>query len=499
MISYLKKCSIACLFIGGFALNIHAQTVDWSIPEEKNKFSFMKIIGQDEEGFFVLRSNISLSNRKLSFWFRKREYQVSYYGAKLNQMWTKIIEPSVKDAEICNVVFANDKMLAISSVVNKDAKQYTIYAQWIDSKGSYIGSAAQIDQVTYNKKDDIEYLEVFSSQDHEKLSFVFKSPNGKNRHDYNVAVVNADLKQVWKKELNINYDNKMFGAESFALSNDGSFYILGIAFHNKGQEKVPGQSGYVLEVYNPTQNQSSEIPINIEDKFLTDVGFVVDNLNKKIVVSGFYSDKTTFSTAGTFYISIDAATGLITKNNSQAFSDEFLAKFRGETRVNKGKELVNYSVDKLVLRNDGGIVIIAEAFYTSITSYYDPFSRSYVSRTNYHYNNIMVISVNADGSTDWPQVITKSQVSTEDGGFYSSYCMLTYEAKMFYLFNDYSGRSNRVQVFTITNKGSETHNAIFKESDNVIVIAKAGRQIDENTMVVPAERDGKLCFLKLTF
>ena len=36
-----------------------------------------------------------------------------------------------------------------------------------------------------------------------------------------------------------------------------------------------------------------------------------------------------------------------------AFSQTFLKKFAGDRKENKNKELVNYSIDRLVLRRDG--------------------------------------------------------------------------------------------------------------------------------------------------
>ncbi|MBK7855311.1 MAG: hypothetical protein IPJ79_10760 [Bacteroidetes bacterium] len=63
---------------------------------------------------------------------------------------------------------------------------------------------------------------------------------------------------------------------------------------------------------------------------------------------------------------------------------------------------------KVILRSDGGAVIIAEVAYTSEFSYYDYFSQTYVRRVEYHFENAAIFSVNADGTIHWNTVLRKN-------------------------------------------------------------------------------------------
>jgi hypothetical protein len=94
--------------------------------------------------------------------------------------------------------------------------------------------------------------------------------------------------------------------------------------------KAPNESFYQLYGYNFLHDEMTVNEIKMDDKFLTDVGISPDNLNKKIVVAGFYSDKTTYSTAGVFYFSVDEDSTSQTTVKSGAFSPGFLSKFLGD-------------------------------------------------------------------------------------------------------------------------------------------------------------------------
>ena len=66
------------IFVFSFlTFSVLAQKVEWSAPE-KSAHSYISIIGQDEEGFYVLKSNLPINNNR-SLTFKKREYVVNYY------------------------------------------------------------------------------------------------------------------------------------------------------------------------------------------------------------------------------------------------------------------------------------------------------------------------------------------------------------------------------------------------------------------------------------
>jgi hypothetical protein len=254
-----------------------------------------------------------------------------------------------------------------------------------------------------------------------------------------------------------------------------------------------------LYSYNFSLDLFSGYDIKIENKFMTDVGISADQLNKKVVVAGFYSDGSAYGIAGIFYFSVseDSTTYSIIK--SAPFSAEFLSKFSGERRENNSKELLNYSIDRLILRKDGGAAILAESYSENSSAYWDYYSQTYISHRYYHFGNILALSVNPDGSIFWGNSISKNQNSTDDAGYLSSYCSAIAGGKMYALYNKYIEQESSVLITTIDGIGKQHTDVLFNELKNVSIIPRSSKQIDSETLLMPAYREDKCYILKIEF
>ena len=156
----------------------------------------------------------------------------------------------------------------------------------------------------------------------------------------------------------------------------------------------------------------------------------------------------------------------------------------------------DFKIAKPILRSDGGVLFTAEYASTTFTNYYDVFTQTYVNRTNYVYGNVFVISINANGSIDWKQCIRKDQVSTEDDGYFSSFLSLVNKNRINYLYNDYSN-NNKVLSSSISSNGEISNSEFFSGLEEVLLIPKSAKQVDARTIIIPAEKSRRFCFLKL--
>jgi hypothetical protein len=319
---------------------------------------------------------------------------------------------------------------------------------------------------------------------------------GDEEQFYTAAIVDTSLNVIARKEIAVQVKPKLFGPIASVLSNDGNFYLLGIEFLTEKRVKNPGESFYKLITYNVKKDIVTVNEIRLEDKFLTDVAISADNLNRKIVVSGFYSDKTTYTTAGVFYYSLSEDSLIQTPVVASHFTQDFLRKLGARTRNN---ELVNYSIDRSVLRKDGGAAIVAESFSISSRSYWDYYLQMWVYHYYYHYGNIIALSLNPDGSIMWSNTIQKDQNSTDDGGYYSSYFSAIIYGKILSIYNKYITEQSSVLVTTISGTGEQQTTTLFDESLNAAVIPHSARQVDEATILMPVERDGDPYLIKVEF
>jgi hypothetical protein len=488
-VMYTSLLVLQLLYVTAFS-----QQVSWSEPS-RSENRYLKIIGQDEEGFYVLKSNMALSDNRLSSGFRKREYELEYYSDDMNRKWNKLLEPLSREDKLVGVAFFGGKIVVVNVHFRDDSKKYTISLQAIGNKGLPEGSPVTAAELSYEKKSEIEDFRFIISQDHSNLLLVQEGNTKDEEEKALLAIlIGENLRPLYSKVVRLPSE-KPFIIKEIVVSRDKDLLVLS---KNTGKKSDKTAGTYELFVYSFGSDSLSAATISVENKFLTAASVAADPINKKLIVAGFYSDQTTYSIAGTFYLGVDRKTMQITAVKTEPFDPRFLTRVVGESGADR-KELTNYFVDRLVLRNDGGAVVIAESFYTSTSTYYDVFLQSYMSRMNYHYNSILTLSINPDGSLHWPQVVNKSQTSVEDGGFYSSYCSLAYQNRIYFIYNDISGRSVRVMLTYINNNGQLVNNVLFEGSEEIVLIPRAARQIDENVIIIPGERKGKFSYLKLSF
>ncbi len=217
------------------------------------------------------------------------------------------------------------------------------------------------------------------------------------------------------------------------LKNADQFWILSLA---------PGATKFDI----------TELPL--DTKFAASGYIKVDNVNGRIYFGGFYTDKRNGNYDGIIYAAYDIATNAFQSRKFIPF-DQDLINAAGARRRNHAFD--NYAVKQVVVKNDGGFVLVSEVHYITTRnnympgfgyySFYSPYQTTMVRE--YHYNDIMALSYNKDaGARDWSSFISKEQYSQEDGGAFSSYALLNTGGTLAFLFNDFNIAHSRIQLAT---------------------------------------------------
>ncbi len=471
-----------------------AQKIEWSnTRNEDTKYDYIKILGSDEDGYFVLKSNLPFEYKRDSYGFRNRKFSIAYFDNKMNLKMQKSLVPPQKDSHLLKVVFVNEKVLLINDIIDKETQQYHFYAQWLNSEGISEKAAVKIGEFHYDSKSDLENVNIIISKDQNLICLITPDiEEFKDKQTLTATAVDTSLAVIWKKKLEIHYNKKIYNNQSTLLSNDGNIYLLG------NLNTYSDENSFHVFSYDYKKNVQSETPININEN-LSDVSFAFDNINKKLTVAGLYTNKGTSGIVGTFFANIDILTSVVTDIKTQRFDSKLIDLYPNLNQYNNNGRESNYSINRLILRNDGGVVILAEVNFITQNSYYDYFSRSLVNKWIYHFDTILTVSINPDGKIDWQQSISKNQESQDDGGYYSSFCSLIYGSKMNILYNNSIDRNNTVLAHTINNKGIREQKILINEVEKVMLIPRSALQTDDNTLIIPAIRDRKFCYAKITF
>jgi hypothetical protein len=488
------------LFILFHAKWVSSQTVQWSPPMlDEKKYPYLHILGAVESGYYLLRSNMSFNGEQGHSGFKSRKFLLQLINDDLRAIISQPLVLSCEDCHIADVGIVGSNVAVTYTSFDKANKVMRLFIQKLDALGKMSGDPLLLMEIGAEKADEEIQPDLIYSKDENFIACAMRSvAKDESNQEFTAVIFDTSYVVRARKEISIPVKPKLFGPITSVLSDDGNFYLLGIEFRSEKRVKNPGESFYKLISYNFKKDEVKYNDIIVENKFLTDVAINADNRNKRIVVSGFYSEKTAYSTAGVFYYSLSEDSLVQTPVVTSTFTAEFLRKLVTEGRV-KNNELVNYSIDRSVIRKDGGAAIVAESFNISSRSYWDYYMQMWVYHYYYHYGNIIALSINPDGTILWSNTIQKDQNSTDDGGYYSSYFSAILNGRIISIYNKYIGEQSSVLMTTMNGVGEQQTKTLFDQSMNAAVIPHSGRQVDEDTILLPAERNGESLLVKIVF
>jgi hypothetical protein len=184
--------------------------------------------------------------------------------------------------------------------------------------------------------------------------------------------------------------------------------------------------------------------------------------------------------------------------------DESLRNNTGER--NKKLAFNDYMVRNMIVKNDGGFVLIAEDFFLTSRNSYSPgfgyYSMYYPSMSSsvreYHYNDILALSYDAEGQRQWKAFVRKEQYSQEDGGVFSSYAMMNTGGSLGFLFNDFNSSRSHIQLAVIDGDGHVSMK-LLQPGQETDWLPRYAKQVASREIVVPCFHKREICFAKIVF
>ena len=296
-------------------------------------------------------------------------------------------------------------------------------------------------------------------------------------------------------------DNYVSNGEGI-IDNDGNFYLP--AYAPVGTRNFADQLWLLSLPRGGRRFVSKSLPLN--DLYATSTFMKLDNANSRIYAGGFYSDKKNGNYEGVLYAWYDLTDSSWHNRKALAF-DESLRIATGER--NKRRAFNSFQVKQMIIKKDGGFVLIAEDFTVTTrnsapgwggyySSYYGPFMNQSVRE--YNYEDIFALSYDGSGNKDWHAFVRKSQYSQEDGGVFSSFGMMNTGGTLGFLFNDFNSRGSRIQLASINPEGNVNMQSLAAGgASDPDWLPRSGKQVGLREMVVPCLRKRQICFAKIIF
>jgi len=385
-------------------------------------------------------------------------YEVHAYDNNMHLKWEKELDLDRGRPSVLEVIPAEGYF----KVLYKHKRKGKYYLKM----HRYNSSANLIDSTTIMKLGssflNTKY-ETVLSEDKEKILLVDYDRFSK----FNATMIDLDsMKVMWE----VNFKSKELPPiremKEIVADDNGNAYIV----FNKNNRRSEREN-HQLEIvaYGPDYAGTEKIVIPLPKYLTYDASFIIDNLNKKFVYGGLYSEKSIGRATGYFYVSGKIpATSMVTKA-FHSFSDEHASILLDKKLDENNKGVPQMEVQEIVLRRDGGILLFLERVKLDERIPVGVSDRYASYLVDYYYDNIFVASIHPDGNRHWEEILHKRQFSQDDGASYSSYFLLKTPRNLRVIFNDDIRSENTVSEYVLSANGTLDRNSVFNTESQKLV------------------------------
>ena len=527
LLSYSLLTSISICFF----LSVEAQpsdipaTISWGEElREPSGTRIIKIVDSGPYGFYALRKR---DTGPLS----TEQVYVELYDGKMRLKQSQKLELKYKGKlrDFEDLVMVGGDLYLLTSFNNQAKKKNYLFYQKLNSKFRPEKDPVYLAEIDTRNKVQEGLFDLEISKDSSKVLVYNELPYRKNTPErFAFRVFDNEFNPIWSKDVELPYNDGNFVIEEYRIDSKGNVYLLGVLYKDKARVRRQGNPNYqyIILAYSQNGEKVDEYKIGLRDKFITDLTFRISRQGD-LVCSGFYSEKGTYSIKGTYFFRINTESKEVLVKNLMAFDFEFLTEYLpdGQRRkaaraeesgnVRKSPELYRFSLDELVLRSDGGALLVAEQYYV-YERYYRYWDGTLRYDYYYNYNDIIVVNIRPNGEIEWSTRIPKQQSTINDGGYFSSYAMSIVKDRLYLIFNDnsrnfdpknagrrlfnYNGKYSIIALTEIRKDGTVNTYPLFHNSDAAIITRpKICKQIGSRKMMVYGERNRSYRFANLEF
>lgn len=443
---------IAALFITLFTTFtiLYAQDIDlkWGLPVKKSKAIPYDVLGKDETGLYILKGGVG-------------DIFLEKFDHDMNFLWNKKIEIYLtkRDKTVYEgIALVNSKIIVFTSFYDGKADTKKLFATHISPAGvidtklyevNSFDNLASRNAVTYDlqvskKNNSILIFSNFKEKNIEKERFHYK-------------VIDENFIQKSQSFIELTYAGINTYIVDYVIDNVGNIHMVYSV--NLKKEEAGNKSNddkidfnyYILSYY-PATKEYKEYDMRVGNYVITGISIIIDEDSRYMYVPGFYSDKNINALKGTIISKIDLINKKIVYSKEKEFEPSFLAvvyakpldddddKKTTDKKKTKGKEqLYNYDIIDLFVNDNEEVVLVSEQYYVRVVTTRHTNSNGVTTTTTtyyYYYNNVLVTKFGSGGDRLWCSNIPKYQVTTNDGGFFSSIGVFEYKDVVYVIYND---------------------------------------------------------------
>jgi len=508
----MKNMKFKYLFFLIFTLfslinSVHAQKIIFSEPDkEDNRRINFEIIGKMGANFLIYKSVRS-------------ENFVCVYDNNM-KLIDKVKHEYLPEERMINVDFFPYQDFVY--MIYQYQKRNIVHCASVklDGMGNKISEPIEMDTTSIGGSANNKIYTVITSEDKKRI-IIFKI-NSRNREKFYITTkLFTDKLVLLKKSIMVMpMDERNDNLGEFALDNNGNLVFS--KFYRNSNESI---SKAFIVVKKAETDSFSYYNINLEKIYLDEIRIKVDNFNDKYLVNAFYYNQKRGNIDGLYFQSFNIKTSQADFEKTFEFSEDIRSEARGESSLRMAFN--DFFIRNIVIKNDGGFLIDAEAYYTTSRSnswnrwdymygspfmtpmdyyFYSPYYSNWWWRRNnapqavrFHADNMIILSFDKNGDIEWNNVIRKSQFDDESDDRIS-YQIMNTGGQLHFLFNQQERKNILLNDYALAPDGQVNRNPTLKNLDKGHeFLPKYGKQVSGKQLIVPCFYRNYICFAKIDF
>lgn len=377
------------------------------------------------------------------------------------------------------VQLIGDRLVTFLS--DKRADTRLLFMQEYDADLKRTKEAEKIAEYSVDKIIDRGWFDVIKSNNGKYFAVIWEIPGKKEERDrYGFKVFDTEMFEINSGEYKLPFASDLSTIHGHYLSNKGD-YFLSISEYEHGERNSvfrDNREFVALHIYHLAQDGLQDFTLDVDDRRIVAMTLSTTSTDS-LTITGLYGARDTPGVDGVFYQRIDLEKGRTITEGFKKFDEDFITQDwsqrdleRSQRREERGRgtdpQLYNYRMREAFIAPDGSIIGTMEQFFVQISSAPTGQTGDFSNNYHYYYNDIIAYKISPAGDFDWVTKIDKVQISTNDGGPYSSYESFTADGKLNFIFNDHISNYTADGTFI---RDNQVYAANYSKRRNVVALA----------------------------
>lgn len=469
------------LFCMDFGLT-QAQEITFTRPEKlSSKIEAYDLIGRTSSGIILFK------------WGQHLQEAQCFDPVSMKSKWNKEVKLLGKDIDVIEAINLGNEIILIYSA--RQNGENILYGQRFNASMKPVGTMAILDKTKRKFGGRGFEYEVRYNEDKSVFAVLKKAVSVFNYDQIDMFILDRSLTQLFTKSIDLDED-EWYKETMISLEGD-VFLVTGFIKRSVFSNIPQFEKLVVSEIRSGEGERKVEIG---ENEFLVnDIELGIDRVGDDLIIAGFYSKTQVKFVNGYFYLNVDLAEMKVNNKVFSKFPVDLIKKyprknlFGGSDLNSKNVGSFDYvSIRDLIVRSDGGALIMGEYFYQSEQNNMSRTMNPSVigtrqqAMTTFHYEEVFVLSINPDGTYDWGEVLRKNQFSEDDNAYYSSFAVHNGSDKMHVIFNEDIKFSTNVTSYILkADGGVDIRGLLNTSSYNVLLAPRYAKQLSRKEILIP--------------